>query len=38
MLDLKNVQRLKQEIQASFRDGKPEKDHLELTYPAYFFE
>lgn len=38
MLDPKNVQRLKQEIQASFKDGKPEKDRLTLTYPDYFFE
>lgn len=37
MLNPKNVQRLKQEIQASFRDGKPEKAHLTLTYPDYFF-
>lgn len=38
MLDSKNVQRLRREIQASFKDGKPEKDRLTLTYPDYFFE
>ena len=38
MLNSKNVQRLKKEIDASFRGGKPEKEHLTLTYPQYFFE
>jgi N-sulfoglucosamine sulfohydrolase len=38
MLNPKNVQRLKQEIEACFRNGKPEKDHLTLNYPEYFFE
>lgn len=38
LLNQKNVLRLKQEIQACFKDGKPEKASLELTYPDYFFE
>ena len=37
MLDPRNVERLKQEIEASMVDGTPQKDRLELTYPDYFF-
>lgn len=37
LLNPGNVQRLKQEIEACFRDGKPDKGRLTLTYPEYFF-
>ncbi|MBN1909241.1 MAG: sulfatase [Pirellulales bacterium] len=33
-----NVARLKAEIDASFKDGKPDRRRLKLTYPDYFFE
>ncbi len=33
-----NVYRLKREIDASFREGKPNKEHLHLSYLEYFFE
>ena len=38
MLNPANVRRLKQEVEACFKDGKPEKDRLKLSYPDYFFE
>lgn len=38
MLRRENVTRLKEELQACFKDGLPEKGRLSLTYPAYFFE
>lgn len=38
LLKPENILRLKQEIEACFKDGKPEKDRLNLTYPTYFFE
>ena len=36
MLDPSNVQRLKQEIDACFIDGKPSKERLRLRYTEYF--
>ena len=37
LLSRKNLKRLKTEVEACFVDGKPSKDHLNLTYPDYFF-
>jgi N-sulfoglucosamine sulfohydrolase len=37
LLNPQNTLRLKQEIEACFKGGKPEKARLELTYPDYFF-
>ncbi|MGB0582014.1 MAG: hypothetical protein ACPGVU_20150, partial [Limisphaerales bacterium] len=37
LLNPANVRRLKQEVEACFQDGKPEKALLNLTYPTYFF-
>jgi N-sulfoglucosamine sulfohydrolase len=38
LLRRENVMRLKQEIDACFKDGKPSKDALSLNYVDYFFE
>tara|TARA_Y100001934_G_C12371913_1_gene786845 strand:+ start:776 stop:3580 length:2805 start_codon:yes stop_codon:yes gene_type:complete len=37
LLNRENLMRLKAEVEACFRDGKPEKRFLELNYPDYFF-
>ncbi len=37
LLNQRNLERLKAEVDASFVDGKPSKDRLNLTYPKYFF-
>ena len=38
LLKEKNLRRLRDEVQACFVDGLPEKKHLHLTYPDYFFD
>ncbi|MCZ6675135.1 MAG: sulfatase [Verrucomicrobia bacterium] len=38
MLNPQNVIRLKQEVDACFVEGQPDKTKLTLTYPEYFFE
>ncbi|MGI9471239.1 MAG: sulfatase family protein [Rubripirellula sp.] len=38
LLDPRNLEQLKAEIDDCFVDGKPNKQHLELNYPEYFFE
>ena len=37
-LNPKNISRLRSEINASIRGGKPDKKHLKLNYWEYFFE
>lgn len=37
LLNPENVRRLQREVRACFKDGKPEKAGLRLTYPDYFF-
>lgn len=37
LLSRENLKRLKAEVDACFVDGKPSKEHLNLTYPDYFF-
>ena len=38
LLSENNLRRLKAEIDASFTNGKPSKDRLNLTYDEYFFD